>query len=141
MNQPDTITALYCRLSQEDALDGDSNSIINQKAICQGYFRLFVHFSEQLFFCHFFGQHGNQFCSINFQIAVGAYTTRLDLVDIILVLRRKVYRNRCLNGKQNFQIQEIDFRVWAEKMIAKLSDLCYNIKCNIVDGGEGDGEE
>jgi site-specific DNA recombinase len=39
MNQPDTITALYCRLSQEDALDGDSNSIINQDAICQGYFR------------------------------------------------------------------------------------------------------
>ena len=33
MNKPDTITALYCRLSQEDALEGDSNSIINQKAI------------------------------------------------------------------------------------------------------------
>ncbi len=29
MNKLDTITALYCRLSQEDALDGDSNSIIN----------------------------------------------------------------------------------------------------------------
>lgn len=35
MNKPDTITALYCRLSQEDALDGDSNSIINQKAILE----------------------------------------------------------------------------------------------------------
>lgn len=37
MNKPDTITALYCRLSQEDALDGDSNSIINQKAILGKY--------------------------------------------------------------------------------------------------------
>ena len=37
MNKPDTITALYCRLSQEDTLDGDSNSIINQKAILEKY--------------------------------------------------------------------------------------------------------
>ena len=37
MNKPDTITALYCRLSQEDALDGDSNSIINQKVILCKY--------------------------------------------------------------------------------------------------------
>ena len=32
-NYPDNITALYARLSQEDALDGDSNSIVNQKKI------------------------------------------------------------------------------------------------------------
>ena len=31
------ITALYCRLSQEDALQGDSNSIQNQKAILERY--------------------------------------------------------------------------------------------------------
>ena len=31
-------TALYCRLSQDDGLDGDSNSIQNQDAICQGAF-------------------------------------------------------------------------------------------------------
>ena len=37
MNKPGTITALYCRLSQENALDGDSNSIINQKAILSKY--------------------------------------------------------------------------------------------------------
>ena len=37
MNKSDIITALYCRLSQEDALDGDSNSIINQKAILSKY--------------------------------------------------------------------------------------------------------
>jgi len=31
------ITALYARLSQEDAIDGDSNSIVNQKAILLKY--------------------------------------------------------------------------------------------------------
>ena len=30
-------TALYCRLSQDDGLDGDSNSIQNQKKILQQY--------------------------------------------------------------------------------------------------------
>ena len=34
---PDNITALYARLSQEDALDGDSNSIVNQKAVLTKY--------------------------------------------------------------------------------------------------------
>ncbi len=32
------ITALYARLSQEDALDGDSNSIVNQELIWKGWF-------------------------------------------------------------------------------------------------------
>ena len=35
--QPDKITALYCRLSQDDALDGESNSITNQKALLSKY--------------------------------------------------------------------------------------------------------
>lgn len=35
--QPDKITALYCRLSQDDALDGESNSITNQKALLFKY--------------------------------------------------------------------------------------------------------
>ena len=32
------ITALYCRLSNEDDLDGESNSIQNQELICKGWF-------------------------------------------------------------------------------------------------------
>ena len=36
-NYPDNITALYARLSQEDALDGESNSIANQKKILMKY--------------------------------------------------------------------------------------------------------
>ncbi len=35
--KPGQITALYARLSQEDALDGDSNSIVNQKAVLSKY--------------------------------------------------------------------------------------------------------
>ena len=34
----DKITALYCRLSRDDELQGDSNSIVNQDGICQGVF-------------------------------------------------------------------------------------------------------
>ena len=36
-NNPDNITALYARLSQENALDGESNSIANQKEIFLRY--------------------------------------------------------------------------------------------------------
>ena len=35
--QPEKITALYCRLSQDDALDVESNSITNQKALLSKY--------------------------------------------------------------------------------------------------------
>ena len=38
MKQSDKITALYCRLSRDDDQQGDSNSIVNQDGICQGYF-------------------------------------------------------------------------------------------------------
>ena len=32
------ITALYCRLSQDDGREGKNNSISNQDGICQGVF-------------------------------------------------------------------------------------------------------
>ena len=35
--KPGQITALYARLSQEDTLEGDSNSIVNQKAVLSKY--------------------------------------------------------------------------------------------------------
>ena len=31
-------TALYCRLSRDDELQGDSNSIKNQELLCRGWF-------------------------------------------------------------------------------------------------------
>ena len=36
--QSDKITAIYCRLSRDDELQGESNSITNQDGICQGVF-------------------------------------------------------------------------------------------------------
>ena len=48
-NYPDNITALYARLSQEDALDGESNSIANQKKILLEY-ATDNHFSNPTFF-------------------------------------------------------------------------------------------
>ena len=35
--QSDKITAIYCRLNRDDELTGDSNSIVNQKAILKKY--------------------------------------------------------------------------------------------------------
>ena len=36
--KPGQITALYARLSQEDTLEGDSNSIVNQDAVVKDIF-------------------------------------------------------------------------------------------------------
>lgn len=43
------ITALYCRLSQDDGREGESNSIVNQKALLQQYARQ-KHFINLRFF-------------------------------------------------------------------------------------------
>lgn len=49
LRQSDKITALYCRLSRDDELQGDSNSIVNQKAILSKYAEE-NHFSNTVFF-------------------------------------------------------------------------------------------
>ena len=37
------LTACYERLSQEDKLDGESNSIINQELLCKGWSHHLIH--------------------------------------------------------------------------------------------------
>ena len=37
------ITALYSRLSRDDELQGDSNSIVNQMILCRGWFHHLIH--------------------------------------------------------------------------------------------------
>ena len=37
-SEQNKITALYCRLSQDDGREGESNSIVNQELICRGWF-------------------------------------------------------------------------------------------------------
>ena len=59
-NYPDNITALYARLSQEDTLDGESNSIANQKKILLKY-ATDSHFSNPTFFIDD-GVSGVTFC-------------------------------------------------------------------------------
>ena len=49
LRQSSKITALYCRLSRDDELTGDSNSIVNQKAILSKYAKE-NHFSNSLVF-------------------------------------------------------------------------------------------
>ena len=38
MTDQQKITILYCRLSNEDSQDGESNSIQNQELLCKGWF-------------------------------------------------------------------------------------------------------
>lgn len=38
MTDQQKITILYCRLSNEDSQDGESNSMQNQDVICRGWF-------------------------------------------------------------------------------------------------------
>ncbi|WP_326522376.1 recombinase family protein [Faecalispora sporosphaeroides] len=49
MRRSETITALYLRLSRDDELQGDSNSILNQKAILSKYAKE-NHFPNPTFF-------------------------------------------------------------------------------------------
>ena len=49
LRQSGKITALYCRLSRDDELQGDSNSIVNKKAILSKYAKE-NHFSKTAFF-------------------------------------------------------------------------------------------
>ena len=50
MLQTDKITALYCRLSQEDMQAGESESIQNQKLILQRYADEHHFFNTRFFF-------------------------------------------------------------------------------------------
>jgi len=49
LRQSGKITALYCRLCRDDKLTGNSNSIVNQKAILSKYAKE-KHFSNTAFF-------------------------------------------------------------------------------------------
>ena len=40
------ITALYPRLSHEDTLQGESNSISNQELLCRGWSHHLIHMNE-----------------------------------------------------------------------------------------------
>ena len=53
----EAVTALYCRLSRDDELQGDSNSIINQELLCRGWF-----LPPNTYDCGSFGGEWNSSC-------------------------------------------------------------------------------
>ena len=74
-------TALYCRLSQEDALQGDSNSIQNQKAILEKY--ALDHGFRNLVFYVDDGYSGVTFNRPDFQRMIN--DSEKKLFDVIIV--------------------------------------------------------
>ena len=101
--QPDRITALYCRLSRDDELQGDSNSIVNQKEILWRY-------AEENRFPNprFFVDDG--YSGTNFDRP--AYQEMMDLVEdrqitaIIVKDHSRLGRNRLVIGQLLEEILE-----------------------------------
>lgn len=100
--QSDRITALYCRLSRDDELQGESNSIINQKSIVSKYAK------EQGFLnCRFFLDDG--YSGVSFTRP--AFMELMELAEagkvetIIVKDHSRLGRNRLIVG----QLLEEDF--------------------------------
>ena len=91
----DKITALYCRLSQEDSLAGDSNSILNQKSILQAYARD-KNFTNLVFFVDD-GYSGTSFDRPGFQKMLEAVEN--DQVAVVITKDLSRFgRNSALTG-------------------------------------------
>ena len=95
----DKITALYCRLSQEDANEGDSNSITNQKKYLEDYaqkngFKNIRHFTDDGFSGVNFNRPGFQ--SLIKEVEAGNVETLIvkDMSRLGLIRASSGYRNR-----------------------------------------------
>lgn len=101
--QPDMITALYCRLSRDDELQGDSNSIVNQKEILRRYAEE-NHFPNPRFFVD------DGYSGTNFDRP--AYQEMMELVEdgvveaIIVKDHSRLGRNRLVIGQLLEEILE-----------------------------------
>ena len=89
----DKITALYCRLSQEDALEGESNSISNQKRILSAYAKEH-HFLNPVFFVDD-GYSGTDFDRPGFQEMLD----EIEADHVAVVLTKDEYEIIGLNQK------------------------------------------
>ncbi len=91
----DKITALYCRLSQEDSLDGESNSISNQKTILKTFAQE-QHFTNLVFFVDD-GYSGTSFERPGFQKMLEAVEN--DQVAVVITKDLSRFgRNSALTG-------------------------------------------
>ena len=115
--QPEKITALYCRLSQDDALDGESNSITNQKALLSKYaadhgFRNTRFFVDD-------GFSGTSFQRPGFQEMM-RYATKVIEQETGSKRKRELEQILELNGKRMEQILSAD--IVDEVAIAQISE-------------------
>ena len=91
----DKITALYCRLSQEDSLAGESNSISNQKTILKTFAQE-QHFTNLVFFVDD-GWSGTSFERPGFQKMLEAVEN--DQVAVVITKDLSRFgRNSALTG-------------------------------------------
>lgn len=95
LRQSDRITALYCRLSRDDELQGESNSIVNQKRILEKYAE-----ENHFFNCEFFIDDG--YSGTNFERP--GYRKMMELVEngrigtIIVKDHSRIGRDRIVVG-------------------------------------------
>ena len=111
------IAALYCRLSQDDALDGESNSITNQKALLSKYaadhgFRNTRFFVDD-------GFSGTSFQRPGFQEMM-RYATKVIEQETGSKRKRELEQILELNGKRMEQILSAD--IVDEVAIAQISE-------------------
>ena len=121
----DKITALYCRLSQEDANEGESNSISNQKRILEQYARDH-RFPNPVFFVDD-GYSGTSFQRPGFQKMLDEIEAGHVAVCIVKDLSR-FGRNSALTGMYT----NITFAKYGVRFIA-INDNYDTIDPNSVD--------
>ena len=118
------ITALYCRLSQDNNIDGDSNSIVNQKEILKKY-SLQKGYTNYLFFVDD-GYSGTNFCRPNFQKMIQGIENGN--------IKRVIVKDMSRFGRDYLQVG-----IYTEVMFAE-HDIHFIAVNDNVDSLQGDNE-
>ena len=114
--QSEKITALYCRLSRDDMLQGESNSITNQKSIVSKYAKDNGFPNTQFFF--FFGYSGVIFTR-PFFMELMELAEAGEVGTIIVKDHSRLGRNRLAVG----QLLEEDFVRLGIRYIAIMDNI------------------
>ena len=110
------ITALYCRLSRDDELQGESNSITNQKSIISKYAK--EHGFQNTKFFVDDGYSGVSFTRPAFMELV-ELAEQGQIETIIVKDHSRLGRNRLIVG----QLLEEDFVRWGVRYIAIMDNI------------------
>lgn len=120
------ITALYCRLSQEDALAGESNSISNQKNILPQYVKQ-NHFLNPLFFVDD-GYSGSDFERPGFQKMLDEIDRQGQQMDNLECFIQKADRYAELERLIPYALRELVKAIYLEKVGSRGSKRRFNVK-------------